>query len=76
YLGLQRMVESDGFKLIVYPKANRLRLYHLAEDPLEKHDLADDPRYRSQILRLAKALRENQERTGDSLSLASLLPAE
>ncbi|WP_373649998.1 sulfatase-like hydrolase/transferase [Schlesneria sp. DSM 10557] len=76
YLGLQRMVESDGFKLIVYPKANRLRLYHLAEDPLEKHDLADDPRYRPQILRLAKALRENQERTGDSLSLASLLPAE
>lgn len=76
YLGLQRMIESEGFKLIIYPKANRLRLYHVAADPLEKVDLAEDPRYRPQIVRLGKALRASQQVTGDALSLAAWLPAE
>ena len=76
YLGLQRMVESEGYKLIVYPKANRLRLYHTAEDPFEKSDLAAEPQYRPQLVRLAKALRDSQDRTGDTLSLAAWLPAE
>ena len=32
--GHQRMVRDNGWKLIVYPKANRVRLYHIAEDRL------------------------------------------
>jgi arylsulfatase A-like enzyme len=74
YLGLQRMIESDGFKLIVYPKANRVRLYHVASDPLEKVDLAEDPKYRPEIARLANVLRKWQQVTGDTLSLTGLLP--
>ena len=76
YLGLQRMIEADGFKLIIYPKANRHRLYHVANDPLELTDLAADPQYQHQVKRLAKALRKSQLETGDSLSLAGLLPDE
>jgi arylsulfatase A-like enzyme len=40
YLSLQRSITADGYKLIVYPKANNtLRLYHLAKDPHELNDL-------------------------------------
>ncbi|WP_010586173.1 sulfatase-like hydrolase/transferase [Schlesneria paludicola] len=76
YLGLQRMIEADGYKLIVYPNAKTLRLYHVADDPYELKDLAGDPQYRVQITRLAKALRKAQQQTGDALSLAGLLPDE
>lgn len=43
YLDLQRSITVDGWKLIAYPKAGVLRLYHLKEDPLEKTDLASHP---------------------------------
>ena len=74
YLQLQRMVKADGYKLIVYPKANRLRLYRVESDPFEMKDLADDPQYQPRILKLANSLRQVQKETGDSLSLAGVLP--
>jgi arylsulfatase A-like enzyme len=73
YLQLQRMIEADGYKLIVYPKANRLRLYHVEIDPFEMTDLAEDPQYRPRILKLANSLRHVQKETGDPLSLAGVL---
>lgn len=76
YLGLQRMVQADGFKLIVYPKAHRLRLYHVAADPLERTDLADRPDQQPRIRELAKLLRKVQRGYGDPLSLAGLLPED
>jgi choline-sulfatase len=40
YLSVQRSITEDGYKLIVYPKANNtVRLYHVAEDPHELKDL-------------------------------------
>ena len=39
YLELQRAIIADGLKLIVYPTTHTLRLYDLAEDPLEMNDL-------------------------------------
>src|SRR5262245_856928 len=47
YLDLQRSVTFDGWKLILYPKAQVARLYHLADDPQEMHDLAADPAHAS-----------------------------
>lgn len=76
YLELQRMVQADGFKLLVYPKAKRIRLYNTAADPFEQHDLVDDPQYQPRIRQLAKSLRTLQQQTGDALSLAELLPPE
>lgn len=75
YLQLQRMIEADGYKLLVYPQAQRLRLYHVAEDPLEMTDLADAPDQKPRIRRLAGLLREWQARLGDPLSLEDVLPA-
>ncbi len=74
YLQLQRMVEADGYKLIVYPKANRLRLYHVEADPFEMMDLAEDPQFSPRIIKLAKMLRRVQKETGDPLSLVGVLP--
>ena len=45
YLELQRAITHDGWKLIAYPKAKVLRLYHLAEDPQEMTDLAAKPEH-------------------------------
>lgn len=71
YLELQRAVIHDGWKLIAYPQAKALRLYHLANDPQEMHDLAAEPQYarRKQVLfeRLLALAREQD----DPLDLAA-----
>lgn len=74
YLELQRSVQADGFKLLVYPKAKKLRLYNTAIDPDEMNDLADDPQYQPKIRQLARTLEGLQRQYGDTLSLADLLP--
>ncbi|WP_145259750.1 sulfatase-like hydrolase/transferase [Calycomorphotria hydatis] len=45
YTGQQRMITRDGWKLIAYPTIGVGRLYHIAEDPFEQHDLADNSEY-------------------------------
>ena len=69
------MVTMDGYKLIVYPQAQRLRLYHLAHDPDEIVDLADDAEYRPIIRRLFTRLLQLQSEMGDTLDLRTSFPA-
>jgi choline-sulfatase len=69
YLGLQRMITLDGYKLIVYPGARRLRLYHLARDPDELVDLAGDASYRPVLQRLLERLVQCQCELDDPLRL-------
>ena len=69
YLDVQRSVKQDGFKLLLYPKIAKVRLYNLADDPKEMKDLADDPQYKPVIKRLFAKLLELQEETGDELDL-------
>jgi choline-sulfatase len=38
----QRMIRTDRWKYIRYPKADREQLFDLAHDPLEQHDLSGD----------------------------------
>ncbi len=38
----QRMIRTDEWKYVVYPQVGREQLIHLAEDPDELHNLADD----------------------------------
>lgn len=73
YMNLQRSVTQDGFKLIVYPKANRMRLYDLRNDPLEKKDLADDPAHKKTKQQLFRRLRELQAEMHDELDLTAAI---
>jgi choline-sulfatase len=74
YLQLQRMVTMDGFKLIVYPRAKRLRLYNLKDDPFETQDLAEDAAHRDTVRRLFSRLLELQEEMDDALDLRGTFP--
>jgi arylsulfatase A-like enzyme len=75
YLELQRAVIHDGWKLIAYPKAETLRLYHQAEDPLEMHDLAGDPRHAERKRELFDRLLALQRELGDELELEATFAA-
>lgn len=74
YLDLQRAVINDGWKLILYPKAKVARLYHVAEDPLEKRDLAGDPAQADRKRALFAKLRALQKELDDTLDLEAVFP--
>lgn len=72
YLDLQRSIRTGAHKLIVYPKAKKVRLYDLAADPEEMHDLADDGESQVLIKQLFEQLIELQEKMDDGLDLRPL----
>lgn len=69
YLDLQRSVTHEGWKLIAYPRARVLRLYHLAEDPAEMNDLAAQPIHAERRKQLFERLVGLQGELGDALDL-------
>jgi len=69
YLDLQRAITHDGWKLIAYPKAKVLRLYHLAEDPQEMTDLAAKPEHAAMRKQLFERLLKLSADLGDKLDL-------
>lgn len=74
YLGLQRSIRTDQYKLIAYPKANALRLYDVADDPLEMRDLMDDPSIKPVVKNLFERLVALQVEMNDTLDLSGLGP--
>ena len=74
YLGVQRSVSVDDYKLILYPKISKALLYNLKADPLELHDLAEEPASKPIIGRLMQQFRKLQKQTGDTLDLAVAFP--
>jgi arylsulfatase A-like enzyme len=72
YLELQRAVIHDGWKLIAYPKAKVLRLYHLAADPGEMNDLATAPEHAERREKLFQRLLGLQRALDDKLDLAGV----
>lgn len=71
YLELQRAVTHDGWKLIAYPKAKALRLYHLTEDPQEMTDLAANPEHAAMKKSLFERLVKLSAKMGDKVDLRS-----
>jgi arylsulfatase A-like enzyme len=69
YMDNQRMIKKDDFKLIVYPKAKKLLLFDLANDPSEINDLANQPQYEELRRSLFTALQQLQGRFNDKLEL-------
>jgi len=73
YTMSQRMIRSGGFKLIAYPKANKLRLFDLKNDPFEKNDLIENQKYQSIKEKLWKDLLVLQKEMKDTLDLAKYI---
>ena len=74
YLDKQRAVIRDGWKLILYPNAKGVRLYHVALDHEEVHDLAGDPALQERQKQLFAALLSLQSALGDELELREVYP--
>jgi len=58
YQNVQRAIETPEWKLIRYPKADRIQLFNLKNDPYEIHDLADRPEYAAKLSELSELLKK------------------
>lgn len=72
YLKSQRAISHDGWKLIAYPEAGVLRLYHISDDPDETVDLAGRPEHAPQLRDLYDRLVVLQQDLGDTVALPDL----
>jgi arylsulfatase A-like enzyme len=74
YLDAQRAIIADGHKLILYPAAKVARLYHIAEDPLEMNDLAQQPKSRRIMKKLFAKFLAQQKALADTLDVTGAFP--
>ena len=72
YKSLQRMIRKDGFKLILYPKIEKVLLFDLKNDPEEIHDLSDKIEYKEKVNTLFLELIELQKELKDPLDLKAI----
>jgi len=71
YILTQRLVRTDQFKLIHYPKIGRNQLFDLKNDPRETKDLINDPRLAAVRKDLLSALQKKRKELGDGLLFES-----
>ncbi len=69
YMGVQRMVKDDDYKLMIYPNVNVVRLFDMKRDPKELNDLASNPKYKSKMIKLFEELKRLQAEVGDPLDV-------
>ena len=69
YLGVQRAITQGDYKLLLYPKIQKVLLFNVKKDPWEIHDLAGEPGNKPLIKSLFARLLELQKETGDTLEL-------
>ena len=74
YVDSQRMIRQGGFKLLVYPKLNKVLLFDLEKDPEEMNDLAEDPEHADKVTDMFEDLLLLQKEMNDPLDIASVLP--
>lgn len=72
---VQRMIRTDRWKLIVYPKIGRWQLFDLANDPNELDDLSAEPQHRATMTKLRDKLIAWQREHGDKLTLPPVVSA-
>ncbi|MEM9647863.1 MAG: sulfatase-like hydrolase/transferase [Bacteroidota bacterium] len=68
----QRMIRKGGYKLIIYPKINKVLLFDLEEDPEEIDNLAEDPENKKRVVELFADLMALQKKMNDPLDLGNL----
>lgn len=64
YKDVQRAMATPEWKLISYPRVERLQLFNLLNDPYEIHDLAPDPKYAAKIAELSAQLKQELSAAG------------
>lgn len=69
YVGNQRMIRTERYKMIIYPTANVVRLYDLKKDPEEMHDLASVKKYKKTLQTLFSQFKVLQEEVNDPLDV-------
>jgi len=74
YLDRQRSIRTDRYKLIVYPKADVIRLYDVVSDPDEINDLANAPEQQTRVRELFERLVRLQSQMKDKLDLTAMMP--
>ncbi len=72
YTNDQRMIRKNGYKLIAYPRANKMLLFNLKEDPHEINNLAEDPGQANRVKELFGSLLKLMEEMDDQLDLTSM----
>lgn len=72
YINSQRMIKKDGYKLIVYPDANKVKLFDLNKDPDEMQDLANNAMYLSKVKDLFSELITLQNSLEDHVDLTKM----
>jgi len=68
YRDVQRAVTDGRWKLIEYPKARRIQIFDLRNDPHERTDLSELPEGARRVGPLLELLRSEQVRAGDPLA--------
>jgi arylsulfatase A-like enzyme len=65
YSTTQRMIRTDRWKLIHYPKAGKFQLFDLYSDPCERKNLASDARHTHRLAQLRDKLNAWRRDVGD-----------
>jgi arylsulfatase A-like enzyme len=78
YRDVQRAWRDDRWKLIRYPRIDRMQLFDLRADPEEKNNLAERPEHAERIRAMTAALSAEMKQLDDpaTLTVTNLKPAE
>ena len=74
YINYQRMVRTDKYKMIIYPRARKILLFDVINDPDEMVDLADNQEYAKVKMELVKRFKKQQQIMDDQLDLHPYFP--
>ena len=69
YAGSQRMIRTDRYKMIIYPRVNVVRLFDLKNDPNEMVDLAVQKKYVKLMNKLFDKFQKLQKEVKDPLDI-------
>ena len=72
----QRAVQDGKWKLHIYPRINHRLLFHLAEDPHEMNNLAEDSGHAAQVERMMALMKTWRAQLGDPHPLSVENPDE
>lgn len=72
YVDTQRMIRKEGFKLMVYPKLDKVLLFDLQNDPEEMNDISGNEEHKEKVNELFQELLKLQEEMKDTLDLSHI----